>query len=128
MPDGQPMLMALLREASRQSEPFQSLIHDYALDVMNDAEVHQVFTTRLSNDRPMLRRLNDLTTLFTPSATDRSAISPAMNEILEAVTALRSSSHTNVTDITNLVAVELAYRRMDQGLDAPPAVVAAPGD
>jgi hypothetical protein len=42
-----------------------------------------------------------------------------MKEVLEAASAIPASSHTNMGEIVNLVAVELAYRRMDQGLDPP---------
>ncbi len=115
--------MALLREASRQSEPFQSLIHDYSVDVMNDPAAHHFFKTRLHADLPMLRRINTLKTLVKPSAADRNQMSTAMNKVLEAVTALPATSHTNVTEITNLLALELAYRRMDQGLDEPLSVL-----
>jgi hypothetical protein len=38
------ILVALLCKVSRQAEPFQRLIHDYALDVMRDPEVHYLFT------------------------------------------------------------------------------------
>jgi hypothetical protein len=41
------ILTALLWEVSRQSASFQSLIHDYSADVMNDPEVHCLFTARL---------------------------------------------------------------------------------
>jgi hypothetical protein len=111
------ILLAVLWEASRQSEPFQSLIHDYSLDVMSDPEVHQLFTTRLNDDLPMLRRISNLKTSFELSEADAGALSVAMNEVLEAASALPATSHTNVAEIANLVTVELAYRRMDQGLD-----------
>ena len=45
-----------------------------------------------------------------------------MNQVLEAASALPATSHTNLTEIANLVAVELAYRRMEQRLDEPLAV------
>ena len=54
------ILTALLHEASRQSEPFQSLIHDYSADVMNDPEVHRLFTARLDTNLPMRREIADL--------------------------------------------------------------------
>jgi hypothetical protein len=123
VPEDREILMALLREVSRQSEPFQSLIHDYSLDVMKYPEVHLSFTTRLNDDRQMLRRINNLKTLFKLSTADRNDISTTMNKVLEAISVLPATSHTNVTEITNLVACELAYRRMDQGLDEPLAVV-----
>jgi hypothetical protein len=117
MPGDREVLLSMLREASRQSEPFQSLIHDYSLDVMNDPAVHVLFRTRLNEDLPMLRRINSLKTSFESSDTDSSALSTAMKEVLEAASALPATSHTNMGEIANLVAVELAYRRMDQGLD-----------
>ena len=67
----------------------------------------------------MLRRIDNLKTLFKPSGADHNDISTAMNEVLEAASALPATSHTNLTEIANLVAVELAYRRMDQRLDKP---------
>jgi hypothetical protein len=42
-----------------------------------------------------------------------------MNEVLEAASALPATSRSSVAEIVNLVAVELAYRRIDQGLDQP---------
>jgi predicted translin family RNA/ssDNA-binding protein len=113
------VLLSLLREASRQSAPFQSLIHNYSLDVMHDPAVHLLFTTRLNQNLPMLRRIDSLKTSFESSDTDASDLSTAMKEVLEAASALSASSHTNMGEIVNLVAVELAYRRMDQGLDPP---------
>ena len=112
-------LIGLLCEVSRQSEPFQSLIHDYALDVMSDPEAHYPFATRLNNDMSMLHRISDLKTLFQSSSTEQNAISATMHEVLEAAAALSATSHTRMAEIVNLVAVELAYRRIDQGLDEP---------
>jgi hypothetical protein len=112
-------LVSMLREASQQSEPFQSLIHDYSLDVMYDPAVHLLFTTRLNQNVPMLRRINRLKTTFESSDADPSTLSSAMKEVLEAASALPASSHANMGEIANLVAVELAYRRIDQGLDQP---------
>lgn len=66
-------LIALLREVSRQSEPFQSLIHDYALDAMGDPEVHYLFTTRLNNDMSMLRRISNLKTSSSRAAPSQMA-------------------------------------------------------
>jgi hypothetical protein len=45
-----------------------------------------------------------------------------MNEVLKAASALPATSHTNLREIANLVAVELAYRRIDQRPDEPLAV------
>lgn len=49
-----------------------------------------------------------------------------MNEVLDAATALSATSHTSMAEIVNLVAVELAYRRIDQGLDEPLAASERP--
>jgi hypothetical protein len=122
MPEDREILMAMLREVSGQSEPFQSLIQDYSLGVMNDPEVHHGFTTWLNDNHPMLRRINNLKTLFKTSSADSNDLSAAMNVVLEAASALPATSHTNVTEITNLVAAELAYRRIDQCLDESLAV------
>jgi hypothetical protein len=119
MPGDREVLLSVLREASRQAEPFQSLIHDYSLDVMNDPAVHLLFATRLNENVPMLRRISSLKTSFESSDTDASALSTPMKEVLEAASALPATSHTNLGEIANLVAVELAYRRIDQGLDQP---------
>jgi hypothetical protein len=119
MPGDREVLLSMLREASRQSAPFQNLIHDYSLDVMNDPAAHLLFTTRLNENLPMLRRIDSLKTSFEPSDTDASALSMAMQEVLEAASALPASSHANMGEIASLVAVELAYRRIDQGLDQP---------
>jgi hypothetical protein len=119
VPGDREVLLSMLREASRQSEPFQSLIHDYSLDVMNDPAVHLAFTTRLCENLAMLRRIHSLKTSLETSDTDACALSRAMKEVLDAASALPPTSHANVGDIADLVAVELAYRRMDQGLDQP---------
>ena len=119
MAEDRETLIALLREASQQSEPFQSLIHDYSLDVMGDTEVHHLFTTRLNNDMRMLRRISNLKTTFVASSAEPNGMSPTMSEVLEAASALSPTSHTTIAEIVNLVAVELAYRRLDQGLDEP---------
>jgi len=119
MPGDREVLVFMLREASQQSEPFQSMIHDYSLNVMNDPAAHLLFTTRLNQNPPMLHRINSLKTTFESSDADPSTLSTAMNEVLEAASALPETSHANMGEIANLVAVELAYRRMDQGLDQP---------
>jgi hypothetical protein len=61
----------------------------------------------------MLRRTNNLKASLRHSSADRNDVSAAMNEVLQAVSVLSETSHTNVTEITNLVDVELAYRRID---------------
>ena len=76
LPDRE-ILTALLYEVSRQSAPFQSLIHDYSADVMNDPEVHRLFTARLDADLPMQREIEILkASLRVP---DAGPLSPAMN-------------------------------------------------
>ena len=105
------ILMALLCEVSRQSEPFQSLIHDYSADVMNDPEVHRLFTARLDADLPMRREIEILTaSLCVPTA---GPLSPAMQDVLLAADALPAGSHTSVREIADLAAVELVYKRRD---------------
>jgi len=102
------ILTALLREASRQSEPFQSLIHDYSADVMNDSEVHHLFTARLDANVPMRREIEILkASLRVPAA---GPLSPAMNEVLAAADALPAGSHASLCEIADLVAVELVYK------------------
>jgi hypothetical protein len=119
MAEDKDTLIALLGEVSRQSEPFQSLIRDYSLDVIRDSEVHRLFATRLNNDVSMLRRISNLKKSFALSSAEPNGISAIMNEVLEAASALSAASHTSMAEIVNLVAVELAYRRIDQGLDEP---------
>ena len=105
------ILTALLYEASRQSEPFQSLIHDYSADVMNDPEVHRLFTARLDADLPMRREIEILkAALRVPAA---GPLSQAMNDVLLAVDALPAGSHTSLREISDLAAVELVYKRRD---------------
>ena len=128
MAEERAILIALLCEVSRQSEPFQSLIHDYALDVIGDPEVHCLFTTRLNNDMSMLRRISNLKTPFESCCAEPDGLSAIMNEVLDAATALSTTSHTSMTEIVNLVAVELAYRRIDQGLDEPLAASERPSN
>jgi len=102
------ILGALLREASLQSEPFQSLIHDYSADVMNDPEVHRLFTTRLDADLPMRREIEILkASLRVPAA---GPLSPTMNDVLAAADALPAGSHTSLREIADLAAVELVYK------------------
>jgi len=118
MPGDREVLVSMLQEASRQSEAFQSLIHDYSLDVMGDAEVHHFFARRLNADAALLRRIGHLKTLL-GSTPDACALTAPMQEVLEAASALPASCHTNAGEIASLVAAELAYRRMDQGIDPP---------
>ena len=91
------ILTALLREASRQSEPFQNLIHDYSADVMNDPEVHRLFTARLDADLPMRREIEILkASLLVPVA---GPLSPAMKDVLAAADALPAGSHTSLREM-----------------------------
>jgi hypothetical protein len=102
------ILTALLHEASRQSEPFQSLIYDYSADVMNDPEVHRLFTARLDADLPMRREIEILkASLCVPAS---GPLSPAMKDVLAAADALPAGSHTNLREIADLAAVELVYK------------------
>jgi hypothetical protein len=102
------ILTALLYEASRQSDPFQSLIHDYSADVMNDPEVHRLFTARLDADLPMRREFESLkASLRLPAA---GTLSQAMNRVLLAADALPAGSHTSLREIADLAAVELVYK------------------
>jgi hypothetical protein len=105
------ILTALLYESSRQSEPFQSLIHDYSSDVMNDPDIHRLFTERLDADLPMRREIKILkASLRVPAA---GVLSPAMKDVLTATDALPAGSHTNLREIADLTAVELVYKRRD---------------
>ena len=93
------VLMALLCEVSRQSEPFQSLIYDYSADVMNDPEVHRLFTARLDADLPMRREIEILkASLCVPAA---GPLSPAMNDVLEAADALTAGSIARTPPVSN---------------------------
>lgn len=102
------ILTALLCEVSRQSVSFQSLIHDYSGDVMNDSEVHRLFMARLDADLPMQREIEILkASLRVPAS---GPLSPAMNDVLAAADALPAGSHTNLREIADLAAVELVYK------------------
>jgi hypothetical protein len=102
------ILVALLYEASRQSEPFQSLIRDYSADMMSDPEVHRLFTARLDANLPMRREIETLkASLRVPAA---GVLSPAMKNVLAAADALPAGSHTNLREIADLAAVELVYK------------------
>jgi hypothetical protein len=111
MSSDREILTALLYEVSQQSDPFQSLIHDYSADVMNDPEVHRLFTAHLDANLPIRREIETLkTSLPVPPA---GPLSQAMTEVLLAADALPAASHTNLRDIADLVAVELVYKRRD---------------
>jgi hypothetical protein len=102
------ILTALLREASLQSESFQSLIHDYPADVMNDPEVHSLFAARLDADLPMRREIEILkASLRVPAA---GLLSSAMNDVLAAADAPPAGGHRSLREITDLAAVELVYK------------------
>jgi hypothetical protein len=102
------ILIALLRAASLQSEPFQNLVHDYSADVMNDAEVHRLFTARLDVEQPMRREIKIL--MASQLVTVAGPLSPAMKDVLVAVDALPAGSHTSLPEIATLIAVELVYK------------------
>jgi hypothetical protein len=102
------ILTALLCEVSRQSEPFQNLIHDYSADVMNDPEAHRPFRERLDADLPMRREIEILKA--SPAAPVAGPLSPAMRDVLAAADALPADSHTSLGEIADLVAVELVYK------------------
>ena len=102
------VLTALLREASRQSEPFQSLISDYCADVMNDPEVHRLFTTRLDADLPMRREIEILKASLRLQAAG--SLSQVMQDILAAADKLPAGSHVSLREIADLAAVELVYK------------------
>jgi hypothetical protein len=105
------ILTALLCEVSRQSAPFQSLIRDYSADVMNDPEVHRLFTARLDANLPMRREIEVLkASLCVPAA---GQLSQAMTDVLLAADALAAGSHTSLREIADLVAVELVYKRRE---------------
>jgi hypothetical protein len=102
------ILTALLCEVSRQSAPFQSLIHDYSADVMNDPEVHRLFTARLDANLPMQHEIEILkASLRVPAS---GALSPTMNHVLAAADALPAGSHTSLREIADLAAIELVYK------------------
>ena len=107
------ILTALLHEASRQSEPFQSLIYDYSADVMNDAEVHRLFTARLDANLPMRR---DIEILKASLRLPAGPLSQAMSDVLLAADALPAGSLTSLREIADLAAVELVYKRRDEGV------------
>jgi hypothetical protein len=100
-------LTALLRAASRQSAPFQSLIHDYAADVMADPETHRLFSERLAANAPMH---HEIAKLKASLVTDTEPLSPAMQDVLARVDGLQASSHTNLREVADLAAVELVYK------------------
>lgn len=104
----QEILTALLGEASRQSEPFQSLIRDYSSDVMNDCAVHRLFKSRLDADVSMQREIEILKRAL--CATAAGPLSSSMKDVLAAANALPVGSHTNVREIADLLAVELVYK------------------
>ena len=101
------ILTALLSAASRQSKPFQSLIHDYAADVMTDPATHRLFSERLAADLPMR---GEIAALKASLGADSGPVSPAMQDVLLAVDNLGKDSHTNLREIADLAAVELVYK------------------
>ena len=100
-------LTTLLRVASRQSAPFQSLIHDYAADVMVDPETRRLFSERLAANASMQ---SEVAALKAKLAAEAGPLSPSMQEVLAAVDGLPAGSHTNAHEIADLAAVELVYK------------------
>jgi hypothetical protein len=72
-------LLSLLHVASQQSAPFQSLIHDYALDVIKNPETHRLFTQRLRADQTKQAEIAMLKDALSPTS---EKISLAMNDVL----------------------------------------------
>jgi len=100
-------LRTLLCAASRQSKPFQSLICDYAAEVMAEPETHRLFSERLAADLPMQR---EITILMASLSAEVCPLSPMMQDVLAAAEGLQSGSHTNLREIADVVAVELVYK------------------
>jgi hypothetical protein len=109
MSSDREILTALLYEVSRQSEPFQSLIHDYSAEVMmDDPEAHRPLKERLDADLPMRREIEILKA--SPTVSVAGPLSPAMRDVLAAADALPVGSHQSLREIADLVAVELVYK------------------
>jgi hypothetical protein len=109
------ILAAMLCVASRQSEPFQSLIHDYSADVMNDNGVQGLFAARLEADLSMRREIEILKASLCGTATG--PLSQAMSDVLLAADALPVGSHTSLREIADLTAVELVYKLRETAPD-----------
>jgi hypothetical protein len=109
MTEDKDLLPALLSEASQLSTPFQNLIHDYALDVMNDPETHRLFAERVRGDLPMQEQIK----ILKASMPSPGPLSAVLHDVLAAASALPSGGHATVRDIADLVAVELVYKRRD---------------
>jgi hypothetical protein len=109
MLDDKDILPALLSEASRLPAPFQNLIHDYALDVMNDPQTHRLFAERLRDNPPMQKEI-DILKASVPAPLPLSAL---LRDVLAAALALPADGHATLHDIVDLVAIELVYKRRD---------------
>ena len=106
MTEDEKNLRSLLHIASQQSVQFQSMLHDYALDVIRDPEMHRFFTERLMADQPKQAEIAMLkATLPAPEK-----ISLSMNDVLTAALTLPAGHHASLRDIVDLVAVELSYK------------------
>jgi hypothetical protein len=114
----QDIVRALLSEASQLSAPFQNLIHDYALDVMNDPEAHRLFTERLRADLPIQNQIK----ILKESLSSPGPLSPLLRDVLASAFALPADRHATLRNIVDLVAIELVYKRRDlAAADSPPA-------
>jgi len=107
MTEDEKTLLYLLHVASEQSAPFQSLIHDYALDVIKDPETHRLFTLRLRADKAQQAEIEMLKSAL-PLTSDK--ISLSLNDVLMAAVTLPAGHHASLRDIIDLVAVELSYK------------------
>jgi hypothetical protein len=99
-------LIALLRILSRQSDVFQRMVHEYAVEVMTDPETHQPFAERLAAGHPVQ---SDIVALQASLSPDSSPLPPLMQDLLERVDGLQNS-HTSLREIASLVSVELVYK------------------
>jgi hypothetical protein len=109
MLDDKNILTALLSEVSQLSTPFQNLIHDYALDVMNDPQTHRLFAERLRDNLPMQEQIKILKACM-PSPGPLSAL---LRDVLAAASALPANGDATLSDIVDLVAIELVYKHRD---------------
>ena len=109
MLDDKNILPVLLSEASQLPAPFQNLIHDYALDVMNDPQTHRLFAERLRDNPPMQEEIKILKASM-PSPLPLSAL---LRDVLGAALELPLGGHATLRDIVDLVAIELIYKRRD---------------
>ena len=90
---------------------FQSLTDDYLADVMNDPEVHRLFTARFDADLPMPARDRNPQGVTVVSAAG--PLSQAMNEVLLAAARCPPVAIRTLREIADLAAVELVYKRRE---------------